>query len=97
MTLNYGLLWFSKTLRFTNLETSTNPDVASPQYIWVKEHWQHDIYAAVDVGPAKQYTFFGGVNNLFDQKPELGTSRYPVDLVGRFFYFGAKVRLNKLL
>jgi outer membrane receptor protein involved in Fe transport len=94
-TLNYHLLWFDKTLRFSNLETSTNPDITLPQYIWVKAHWQHDIYASVDV--AKKFTLFGGVNNLFNQQPAIGTSRYPVDSVGRFFYAGAKVRFNKIM
>jgi outer membrane receptor protein involved in Fe transport len=40
---------------------------------------------------------FGGVNNLFNQQPAIGTSRYPVDSVGRFFYAGAKVRFNKIM
>ena len=93
-TVNYGLLYFSKTLRFSNLETSTNPDVTAPEYVWVKPHWQHDLYASVEV--QKKYTFYLGVNNLFDQKPEIGTSRYPVSSVGRFFYAGAKVRLRDL-
>jgi outer membrane receptor protein involved in Fe transport len=93
-TVNYGLLYFSKTLRYSNLETSTNPDITAPEYKYLKEHWQHDIYAAVDV--QKKFTFFLGVNNLFDQKPDIGTARYPVDSVGRFYYAGAKVKLGKL-
>jgi outer membrane receptor protein involved in Fe transport len=94
-TLNYGLLYFSKTLRFTNLETSTNPDITAPEYKYLKPLWQHNLYAAVDVD--KKYTFYLGANNLFDQKPEIGTTRYPVSSVGRFFYAGAKVKLGKIL
>jgi hypothetical protein len=37
-----------------------------------------------------------GVNNLFDQKPDIGTSRYLVSSVGRFFFPSATVKLSKL-
>jgi outer membrane receptor protein involved in Fe transport len=94
LTLNYGLLYFSKTLRFSNLETETNPDITDPQYKYLKAHWQHDIYASLNV--QKKFTFFAGVNNLFDQKPDIGTLRYPVSSVGRFFFAGAKVSFGKL-
>jgi iron complex outermembrane recepter protein len=93
-TLNYGLTYFSKTLRSTNLKTNSNPDRYAPEYIYLKEHWQHDLYAAIDV--QKKMTFFLGVNNLFDQKPDIGTDRYPVSSVGRFYYAGAKMRLDKI-
>ncbi len=33
VTLNYGLLWFGKTLRFTNQETLSNPDIVAPGHI----------------------------------------------------------------
>ena len=33
---------------------------------------------------------------LFDQKPDIGTSTYPVPSIGRFFYAGAKVKLDKI-
>jgi len=93
-TLNYGLLYFSKTTRFSNLRTNTNPDITAPEYKYLKEHWEHNLYASVDVD--KRFTFYGGVNNLFNQKPDIGTSRYPVSALGRFFFAGAKVKLDKL-
>ena len=93
-TVNYGVQYFSKTLRFSNLETSTNPDITDPQYVHLKEHWEHDLYAAVDI--EKKYTMYLGVNNVFNQKPDIGTSRYPVSAVGRFFYVGAKAKLPNL-
>jgi iron complex outermembrane receptor protein len=94
LTLNYGLLWHSKTKRFTNQQTENNPDIVASKYLYLKERWQHDIYAAVDVG--SQFTLYGGINNLFDQKPDIGTNTYPVPSVGRFFYAGAKVKLDRL-
>ena len=94
VTVNYGLLYFSKTLRFDNLMTATNPDITAPQYKYLKAHWQHDLYVGFDV--QKKYTFFVGVRNLFDQQPDLGTDRFPVDAVGRFYFAGVKLRLNSL-
>ena len=91
-TINYGLLYFSKTLRFSNLATRANPNIVAPQYLYLKEHWQHDIFAKIAI--AKQFEFSLGVNNVFNQKPELGTSRYPVSAVGRFLYAGVRVNLD---
>jgi outer membrane receptor protein involved in Fe transport len=91
LTVNYGLLWFDKTLRFTNQQVATNTDIVDPKYFYLKEHWQHDIFFSYDVKGGLQ--FYGGVNNVFGQKPDIGTNTYPVSSVGRFFYAGAKVKL----
>ena len=93
VSLNYGLLYFSKTLRFTNLATNANPDIVAPQYLYLKEHWQHDIYAKVQMG--SKIEVYGGINNLFDQKPDLGTRRYPVDSLGRYLYAGMRFNLGR--
>ncbi len=78
VTLNYGLLWFDKTLRFTNQEVQSNTDIVAPEYLYVKARWQHDIYASVDVD--ERFQLYGGVNNLFDQQPDIGTDTYPGEL-----------------
>ena len=39
--------------------------------------------------------FYAGVNNVFGQKPDIGTNTYPVSSVGRFVYAGVKVSLPK--
>lgn len=92
-TVNYGLLWFDKTLRYTNQEMATNTDIVAPEYVFLKQHWQHDIFASVDVKGGMQ--FYAGVNNVFGQKPDIGTNTYPVSSVGRFLYAGVKVNLPK--
>ena len=91
-TLNYGLNWFAKTARFSNQELEGNPDIVADEYKYYKELWRHDIFAGVDVGD--QFEFFGGVNNLFNQKRDIGTNTYPVPSVGRYFFAGARVRLG---
>ncbi len=88
MTLNYGLLWFDKTLRYSNQEVATNTDIVDPKYFYLKQHWQHDIFASYDVKGGFQ--LYAGVNNVFGQKPDIGTNTYPVSSVGRYLYAGAK-------
>lgn len=91
-TVNYGLNWFAKTSRYSNQSLESNPDIVADEYKYYKELWRHDLFAGVEV--ADKFEFFGGVNNLFNQKPEIGTNTYPVPSVGRFFYAGARVRLG---
>ncbi|MDP5280732.1 TonB-dependent receptor [Sphingomonas sp. DG1-23] len=94
LTLNYGILWFSKTLRFTNQEVAGNPDIVAPEYMYLKERWQHDIYASYDV--SDRFQIYGGVRNLWGQRPDIGTNTYPVDSIGRFGFVGARVKLPSL-
>lgn len=94
LTLNYGLSWYGKTLRYSNLIVAGDPDYVAPQYLYYKERWVHDIYASVDVG--KQFQFYGGVNNVFDQQPDIATTGlggYPTDFRGRFMFVGARVKM----
>lgn len=91
LTLNYGLSWFDKTSRYTNLQMSGNPDIVAPEYMYLKELWQHDIYASLDV--TERFQFFGGVNNVFGQTPELATLTYPVSHIGRYIFAGARVKM----
>jgi outer membrane receptor protein involved in Fe transport len=91
VTLNYGLIWFDKTLRFTNQVTDANPDIVAPNYLYLKSLWQHDLFGSVDVN--ENFQFFAGMNNVFDQKPEIATSIYPVAAVGRYMFVGARVKM----
>jgi outer membrane receptor protein involved in Fe transport len=92
VTVNYGLLWFSKTSRFSNQEMASNPDIVADRYRYLKEHWQHDIY--VRWRPTPLLEMYGGINNMFNQKEALGTVFYPVGPVGRFYYFGMRANLD---
>jgi iron complex outermembrane receptor protein len=93
LTLNYGLSWFDKTLRFTNQEVAGNPDIVAPEFLFYKERWVHDIYMSVDVTDGFQ--FYGGINNFTGERPDIGVDSYPVSSVGRFFFAGARVRLPR--
>lgn len=89
--LNYGVTYFSKTRRFTTEQLAANPDLSDPRFFFYKERWEHDVRAAFELDNGFQ--FYGGVNNLFDEKPSFDQLSYPVSGVGRYLYVGAKIAL----
>lgn len=92
VNVNYGLNYQSKTRRVTVEQLAGNQFYAAPEFFWRQELWQHDVRVAVDVD--KRFTFYAGVNNLFDQKPSYDDFNYPVSGLGRFMFVGAKVKLD---
>lgn len=92
--LAYGILWTSKTLRYSNQAVAGDPDIVAPEYLYYKELWQHDISFGYDVTDGFQ--LYGGVRNLWNQKPDIGSLGTPISAVGRFGYVGARVKLPKL-
>jgi outer membrane receptor protein involved in Fe transport len=91
VTLNYGVNYFSKTRRYTTEQVEAQPDIAEKRYIFYKPKWEHEAQAAIDID--KRLNLYAGVNNLFDTKPDVAASGYPISAVGRFFYIGAKAKL----
>ncbi len=92
--LAYGILWTDKTLRYSNQAVAGDPDIVAPQYLYIKELWQHDISMNLDV--TDRFQIYGGVRNLWNQKPDIGTLAAPISAVGRFGYVGARVKLPNL-
>lgn len=90
-TLNYGINWWDKTRRVTREQEAAQPDYAAGEYIWYRQKWEHELYMALDVDD--KFTFYGGVNNLWDRKPDNGAVAYPVSAVGRSFYVGFKAKV----
>ena len=91
VTLNYNLRWQNGVRRFAKVDTDANPSLVDPRYFRYKELWQHDLQAQVAVD--ERFSFYGGVNNLADQTPDIGfETNVPISPVGRYFYAGAKVR-----
>lgn len=91
VTVNYGISWFSKTRRYELETLAANPDLVDPQYLYFKERWQHDVQIGFDV--ADKFRFYVGGNNIWNQKPDIASSNYPISFVGRYLYAGAKVTL----
>lgn len=91
VSLNYGINYFSKTLRYTREQVRADPDITSAEYMYIKPRWEHELQVSVDVND--RYTFFAGANNLFDSKPDVGMSNYPVSSVGRYLYAGFRAKV----
>jgi iron complex outermembrane recepter protein len=88
---NYGLTYFDETQRFTKLTRTNNPNIAEPRYLDYKRHLVHNLHAGYDF--RDNISVFGGVNNLTNEKPDIGETFYPVSAVGRYFYFGVQASL----
>lgn len=96
-SVNYGISWFDRTSRYSNTTLRTQFDIAPDDIKYYSERFVHDIQAryAFDNG----LEVYGGVNNIGDQEPEpfgFGDASYPVSGLGRFFYVGARARLDTL-
>jgi outer membrane receptor protein involved in Fe transport len=93
LTVNYGINWWDKTRRASRGQLAANPDYVPKQYRWFREKWDHQLYIAYDIGEEKDFQIYVGVNNLWDRKPDDGSSDYPMDPNGRTFYAGIKAKI----
>lgn len=89
--LNYGINWWSKTRRVDRRASAANPDYFPAEYMWYKERWEHELYMNVSVD--NRFDIYGGVNNLWDSKPDVGSVDYPISPLGRSFFLGVKAKL----
>ncbi len=97
LSVNYGLTYQSKTRRFTADQVAASPDYADPQYFFYRERWEHDIQASVRAGD--RFSFYGGVNNFTGKIGDVGNRtgiNTPYNALGRVFYAGARMSLDKL-
>lgn len=65
---------------------SPNPGVLDASQLFTGNGWEHDFtvsYEAFD-----NLEIYGGVNNVFDEEPFLGSLARPVSPRGRFFFLG---------
>lgn len=94
VAVNYGLNYFSKTRRYTTEQQEANPDLVEPQYFFYKRKLEHDLQVSWTTDDDR-FTFYTGVNNLTDELPDYSLN-YPSSYLGRFFYAGVRVGLEKL-
>ena len=93
--LNYGVNYFSKTRRYTTEQLRANPDLADPKYFFYRAKLEHDIQIGVSTSDDR-FTFYGGINNIFDRTPDVASLNYPSSFKGRFLYVGAKFNFDRL-
>lgn len=87
LLVNYGFNYIDKTYRYTFQERRANPDIVAPEYRKYDARSTHDVQVRYNL--ANGIAVYGGVNNLTNQKPDIGRTFYPVSAVGRFWYVGA--------
>ncbi len=88
--LNYEFSWFDETDAVSPEELAGEPDIRESQYLKFSAHEVHDLYARYSL--ENGLSIYAGVNNLTDEKPDIGVTYYPVSAVGRFFYAGVTWR-----
>ena len=86
LTIRYGFDYFSETYRFDRTTRTASPDKVAPQYMKYSAKASHELYAGYYVND--KLNVYVGVNNLTNEKPDIGEVAYPVGPVGRFFYLG---------
>jgi outer membrane receptor protein involved in Fe transport len=94
VTVSYNLRWQNGVRRFARITTDDNPSFVDPRYFRFKELWQHDVQ--MEVRATERFAFYAGVNNLANQKPDIGfETNVPISPVGRYFYAGARMNLAR--
>ena len=89
--LRWQVHYFDETNRFDDLTTQNNPNIVARKYLQFDRKLTHDVYASHQF--TDQLTVFAGVNNLTNEKPDVGEVFYPVSAVGRYLYAGLRLSL----
>lgn len=84
--VDWNIDWTAAVYRSTLVANAAQPDLYANQYKRYPQRFQNDVQVSylLDNG----MSVYGGVNNLFYQKPAIGAAAYPYDPLGRFFYLG---------
>lgn len=83
----------SMGLRAVEIESlgTTGNDLYSPENGLADEVFIHDISFNFDA--SDRFSVYGGVNNIFDEKPFVTEQAYPVSPVGTFFFLGVRASM----
>jgi outer membrane receptor protein involved in Fe transport len=91
-TLRWQIHYFDETSRFDEATTDNNPNIVEKRYLEFKRKLTHDLYGGYQYND--QINLFAGVNNLMNEKPEIGMLAYPVSPIGRYLYAGIRFSLH---
>lgn len=95
VSVNYGLNYVSKQLRFEHDVVAADPDIIAPEYLYHKAAVTHDIRVQFDIDNDSK-SFYVGANNFTNEKPSLGSANAPVGYMGRFMYAGVRIKFDKI-
>jgi iron complex outermembrane receptor protein len=88
--LRWQMHYFDETNRFDDVTVRNNPNIVAKKYLRFGRKLTHDVYASQRLG---EFTVFAGINNLTNEKPDIGEVFYPVSAVGRYLYAGLRFKL----
>jgi iron complex outermembrane recepter protein len=92
VTVDYNFDWYNAVWAWDRQTIEDQPDITAPQYRHIPARFVQSIQVGWDF--AKGWNVYGGIDNLFYQKPSIGENGAPVDPLGRFFYMGVKADLD---
>jgi len=92
VTVDYNIDWYNAVFAWDRQTIISAPDIVEKKYLHIPDRFVQSVQ--VDVEVAKGWDVYGGIDNLFYQKPSIGQNGLPVDPLGRFFYIGVKADLG---
>jgi len=93
-TVDYNIDWYDGVYQTDRQTIHSEPNFAAKKYLHLDPKDEHSIQVGYDIN--ESWNVYAGVNNLWYQKPSAGQNGYPVNPLGRFFYFGVKVNMDRL-
>lgn len=90
-SLTWRVHYFDETERYSKTITDNNPNITSSKYLQYDRKLTQDLYGSYQFN--EQLNVFAGVNNLTDEKPDIGEVFYPVSPLGRYLYAGLNFKL----
>jgi outer membrane receptor protein involved in Fe transport len=84
--LRWQLHYFDKTNRYDDVTKRNNPNIVAAKYLQYDAQLTQDAYASYQFND--QFAMFVGVDNLTNQKPDLGERFCPVSPLGRDYFAG---------
>ncbi|HKY90397.1 MAG TPA: TonB-dependent receptor [Nevskiaceae bacterium] len=86
LQVGYTLIYYGETRRFTREEQRGQPDIAEGRYLNFSDAATSDLWIRYRL--RKGLSIYGGVNNLTDDRPDVGEVAYPVSAIGRSYFAG---------
>jgi len=88
-TLNYRMQYIGEQAVASVVQVE-RIDVEFGAAGWADDYFVHDLSASYEW--RDELTFYGGINNLTNEKPYLASSAYPVSGMGRYYFVGVRFR-----
>ena len=90
--VDYNIDWYGAVLGSTRQAIESTPNLVAPQFVYLPDRFVQSVQVNYTIVPG--WTVYGGINNLFYQKPSIGQQFLPVDPLGRFFYGGLRANVD---